>query len=136
MRRYSQADEESIRAKALVREWRSSGLLEASQAGRLESDLRVNLRRTNSFFRAVLFLFTAVIVTASLWLIMATFPLDYLSEAVVCLGGAMACVALAEFLVHRFRLYRFGVEEALATASAVSMGLAAARTAPAHVFYV
>ena len=76
MRRYSQADEEIIRAKALVREWRSSGLLEASQAGRLESDLRVNLRRTNSFFRAVLFLFTAVTVTASLWLIIATFHLD------------------------------------------------------------
>ena len=66
MRRYSEGDEERIRALRMVREWTQSRLLEPEQSARLEAELQVELRRTNPFLRAVLALFTALILSASI----------------------------------------------------------------------
>ena len=55
MRIYAQADEEKVRAEAVVREWQRSGFLDTSQAAQIANELRVDFRRTNFFLRALLF---------------------------------------------------------------------------------
>ena len=130
MRRYSQDEEERIRAQTLVREWTRSGLLDPSQGARLEAELRVDVRRTNKFLRAGLALFTVLIVGASVavrphgdWILTEATPLP-------CVSGvaALVCIGLAEVLVGRFRFYRFGVEEALAVAAVVLLGISGSGT--------
>ncbi|HYR88943.1 MAG TPA: hypothetical protein VE422_33020 [Terriglobia bacterium] len=120
MRRYEPADEERIRSQALVREWTRSGLLNPVQTGPLEEDLRVNLRRTNLFLRLVLFAFTLLIVAASLLLLIDNID----ARGAISAIAALVCFVLAEYLISRFRLYRFGVEEGFAAAAVVLAGIA------------
>src|SRR5262245_28138366 len=125
MRRYLQSDEEKVRMQALVREWQRSSLLEQSQARLMETELQVDLTRTNPFLRALLFLFTALILAASFAFVVVTLDAvslhggDDFTMAVVCFVAAPLCFGVAEFLVARFRLYRFGIEEACAVAAVV-----------------
>lgn len=109
----------------MVREWARSGLLEATQGARLEDELRVELRRTNPFLRAGLALFTALIVAASVALLITLLDLrGDVPIAAITGFAALACIGLAEYLVHEFRCYRFGVEEALAVAAVVLLSIA------------
>jgi len=127
MRIYSQADEEKVRAQAAVREWQRSGFLDTSQAAQISTELRVDFRRTNFFLRALLFLFTSIVVVASVSLVITVFDLDEkTSEATVCVIAAILCLGAAEFLIRNFRFYRFGVEEALTIAAGVLLSLATA----------
>jgi hypothetical protein len=120
MRRYSQEDEERIRAQRLVREWTRSRMLEPDQGARLEAELHVDVRRTNPFLRAALALFTAVIVAALVFLTMDVLGVrSVVATAAVAGIGAIACIGLADYLILTYRLYRFGVEEALAVAAVV-----------------
>jgi hypothetical protein len=120
MRRYSQEDEERIRAQRLVREWTRSGMLEPDRGARLEAELHVDVRRTNPFLRAALALFTAVIVAALVFLTMDVLGVrSVVATAAVAGIGAIACIGLADYLTLTYRLYRFGVEEALAVAAVV-----------------
>jgi hypothetical protein len=123
---YAAVDEEKIRTQARVREWARSGFIDEAQAGRINEDLRVDLRRTNPFLRAVLFLFTALIAGASIGLFVVTFHIDernYLGAT--CFISAAICYGLAEYVVRRFRVYRFGVEEALAICAVVLLSIGA-----------
>jgi uncharacterized membrane protein YgcG len=125
MRRYSQEEEERIRAQRLVREWTQSGLLEEPQGVRLAEELRVELRRTNPFLRAGLALFTGLIVAASVTLLITFLNLRGDVPIAATTGlAALACIGLAEYLVHEFRCYRFGVEEALAVAAVGLLSIA------------
>jgi hypothetical protein len=127
MRRYSQTVEETIRAQSLVREWRHSGLLGLTEAARLESELAVDLKRTNFFFRAVLFVFGLMITGAVAWFIAETFHLtDDPTLGMVFIGLAVACFGVAQWLVASRRLYRFGIEEALLFVAGLLLSLAAA----------
>src|SRR2546425_2235442 len=69
MRRYSREAEETVQAQDLIWEWMRSGLLEKEQIPRLSEDLQTDLRRTNNFLRLVLFLLTAIIIGASVLLL-------------------------------------------------------------------
>jgi len=122
---YATVDEEKIRTQARVREWARSGFLDEAQARRINEDLRVDLRRTNPFLRAVLFLFTVLITGASIGLFIVTFHLDDNSLRPTCFISAAICYALAEYVVRRFRVYRFGVEEALAACAVVLLSVGA-----------
>ena len=125
MRRYSQEEEEKIRAQRLVREWTQSGLLEEPQGARLAEELRVELRRTNPFLRAGLALFTGLIVAASVTLLITFLNLRGDVPIAATTGlAALTCIGLAEYLVHEFRCYRFGVEEALAVAAVGLLSIA------------
>jgi hypothetical protein len=127
MRIYAQADEEKVRAEAVVREWQRSGFLDTSQAAQIANELRVDFRRTNFFLRALLFLFTSIVVAASVSLVITVFGVDEkTAQATVCVIAATLCLGAAEFLIRNFRFYRFGVEEAVAIAAVVLLGLAAA----------
>ena len=135
MSRYSEDDETRIRAQTRVRDWTRAGLLDPPQGAQLESELRVDVRRTNVFLRVGLALFTALIVGASVLFVIVGLNLsrEIPIAAVTCMS-ALACIALAEALITRYRFYRFGVEEALAVAAVVLLGVsAAAVTASFHV---
>jgi hypothetical protein len=131
MRIYSQADEEKVRAQAAVREWQRSGFLDTSQAAQISNELRVDFRRTNFFLRAVLFLFTSIVVAAAVSLVITVLDLNQnISNATLCVIAAIACFGAVEFFIRNFRLYRFGVEEALAVAAAVLLSIATALLTP------
>ena len=127
MRRYSVSDEEQTRAQRRVREWSRAGLLDSSQTARIEAALRVDFRRTNHFLRSVLFVFTILVAAASVLLNLTIFNLnDELPVALAGFVGALCCFGLAEYLITRFGLYRFGIEEGFAAAAAALLSLATA----------
>ena len=121
---------------AHVREWQQSRFLGSDQAINLTAELQTDLKCTNSFFRLILFVFTAMIVSASLWLIAFRFEISgRTATALLSIGGAAVCFIAADFSVGRYRLYRFGVEEALATASAVLLSGGVSLIAPDEFRY-
>jgi hypothetical protein len=124
MSRYASIDEEKIRTQSSVRAWNSSGFVDEAQANRIREALRVDLRRTNLFLRVVLFVFTVLITAASIGLFVVTFDIDDAGPgALTCLVSAAICYSLAEYVVRRFRLYRFGIEEALAMSAVLLLGI-------------
>ena len=119
MRRYSAADAETLRARKLLSGWADEGLLTKEQYQRVEKETVSDLRTTNLFLRLVLFLFTLIGVGAAAALFFKVF-LSQPSEqiiGVVFLIFAALCYAAAELAVSRARLYRYGIEEALAVCS-------------------
>src|SRR5260370_28044317 len=76
-------------------------------------------RRTNIFLRLVLFFFTLIIVGAAGGLFFSVF-LSHPAEQTIgifLLIFAAICYAAAERAVSQARLYRYGIEEALAACS-------------------
>jgi hypothetical protein len=119
MRLYTASSEETLRARKLLKDWADDGLLTTDQYQRLQQETVSELRTTNLFLRLVLFLFTLICVGAAVALFFEvflarpsaqTFGIFYLIFAVVCYAAAEAAVA-------KYRLYRYGIEEALAVAS-------------------
>jgi hypothetical protein len=134
MRRYTTEDEERIRMQAHVRAWARAGLLNADQAGGLDRRLRTTLRRTNLLLRAVLGLFTALIVAASVGLSFVAFGIRTDTAIGVTFAvAAVICIALAEYLVGAVRLHAYGVEEALAAAAVVMLATSAVELTTAGV---
>ncbi|HKB09417.1 MAG TPA: hypothetical protein VKD69_02145 [Vicinamibacterales bacterium] len=129
MTRYTQEEEEQIRNQAHVRAWARAGLIQADQATALEARLRTTLRRTNGFLRAALALFTAVIVAATVLLFLVSFDIPYDPATMALAIAAAAAAVIADYLVHAFRLYRYGIEEALAAAAVVLLAIAVDRVA-------
>ena len=119
MRLYSASSEETLRARQLLTDWAGEGFLTKAQYQRLEQETVSELRVTNIFLRLVLFLFTLIIVGAAAALFFVVF-LSRPSEqttGVFLLIFAAICYAAAEVAVSQARLYRYGIEEALAFCS-------------------
>jgi hypothetical protein len=137
MRAYAREDEERVHLQAQVRAWTSARLLADAQGAALESQLRTDLRRTNVMLRAVLALFTAIITAATLGLIYVTLQVrsDAASSVLLAMGAA-GCLTAAELAVAKFRVYRFGVEEAWAAGgvllAALSASIAASLSGMSH----
>jgi hypothetical protein len=124
MRRYTDDEEERIHLQDEVREWTRSGLLDAAQGEALAAELRVDLRRTKPFLRAVLALFTALIVAAGVALFLTVFEIrGHFATGVIAALASLACLGVAELLVANYRCYRFGVEESFAVAAVVLLML-------------
>jgi hypothetical protein len=115
MKLYSAADEAAIRAAARIRAWTRSGLLTPGQGSAIESGLRPDVKRTNRYLRLALFVFGTIAVWAGVGLCLLALDIrqDWAIGWIAILAGVID-FALAAFLVVRFQLYRFGVEEALA----------------------
>jgi hypothetical protein len=125
MRIYSDDQERSVRSQRLVGEWMRSGLIDAAQREKMDAGLRIDLRRTNRFLRLTLFGFGLLIVGAFVGLLFVTFDVDDAEPAAaLSLAVAATCIVLAEFLIRRFRLYHFGIEEACAVGAAILVGAA------------
>jgi hypothetical protein len=119
MRLYSSSSEETLRTRKLLAEWAGEGFLTKEQYQRLEKETVSELRTTNIFLRLVLFLFTLIGVGAAAALFFKVF-LSYPSEqttGIFFLIFAAICYAAAEAAVSQGRLYRYGIEEALAVCS-------------------
>ena len=119
MRVYSASDEESVRARDLLKDWAGEGFLTAAQYQQMEPETVCDLRRTNIFLRIVLFLFTLLIVVAAValfFVVVFSRPAEQ-TTGVFLLIFAPASYAAAELAVSQARLYRFGIEEALAACS-------------------
>ena len=122
MRAYSRDDEERVRLQAQVREWASAGLIDAALGNALDAELRTDLRRTNSMLRGVLAFFTAIIIAAVAGFVVAFFQIRAdRSIAWWLIIAATVSIVATERLIATARLYRFGVEEALAM-MAVALG--------------
>jgi len=119
VRAYSASDEEALRARNLLKDWAGEGFLTPAQYERMEQDTVCELRRTNIFLRLVLFLFTLIIVGAAVALFYWTFMrrTGVQESGIFLLICAAICYAAAEFAVSQARLYRYGIEEALAVCS-------------------
>jgi hypothetical protein len=119
VRVYSASSEEALRARNLLKEWASEGFLSEAQYQRMEQETVCELRRTNIFLRLVLFLFTLIIVGAAVGLFFVVFlshPPAQTSGVFLLIFAAISYGA-AEFAVSQARLYRYGIEEALAVCS-------------------
>lgn len=119
MRLYSASSEETLRARKLLTEWAGEGFLSKAQYQLLEKETVSDLRTTNIFLRLVLFLFTLISVGAAAGLFFVAFlshPSEQ-TEGVFLLIFAAVCYVAAEVAVSQARLYRHGIEEALAVCS-------------------
>jgi hypothetical protein len=119
VRIYSASSEETLRARNLLKDWTGEGYLTKDQYKVLEQETVSELRTTNIFLRLVLFLFAVISVGAAAGLFFVVF-LSHPSEqtaGVVCIVFASVCYAAAEGAVSQARLYRYGIEEALAVCS-------------------
>src|SRR5579863_8018804 len=121
MRLYSASSEETLRARRLLTDWFGEGFLNKDQYELLEKETVSDLRTTNIFLRLVLFLFTLISVGAAAALFLEVFfsaPSEQ-TTGVFFLICVPVCYAATEMAVSQARLYRYGIEEALAVCSVV-----------------
>ena len=119
MRIYAESSEEILRARKLLTQWTGDGSLSKEQCQRLEQDTVSDLRITNIFLRLVLFFFTMIGVAAAVALFFTIFlsqPSQQTTGIFLLIFAAVSYTA-AEVAVAQVRLYRYGVEEALAVCS-------------------
>jgi hypothetical protein len=119
VRIYSASSEETLRARRLLADWVGEGFLTQEQYHLLEKETVPELRTTNIFLRLVLFIFTLISVGAAVALFLVVFlsrPPEQ-TDGVFFLIFAAACYAAAEAAASQARLYRYGIEEALAVCS-------------------
>lgn len=117
MRIYSASSEETLRSRKFLADWAGEGFLSKEQYQRLEKDTVNELRTTNIFLRVILFLFTLITVGAAVGLFFVISRPSEQTSGVLFLMFAVACYAAGEMAVSRFRLYRYGIEEALVACS-------------------
>jgi hypothetical protein len=117
LRLYSASSEETLRAREFLTDWASEGFLTKEQHQRLEQETVSDLRTTNIFLRLVLFVFTLISVSAAAGLFFAILGPSEQTIGVFFLIFAGVCYAAAEITVSQARLYRYGIEEALAACS-------------------
>ena len=116
---YSRDDERAIRVQRLLHDWNKSGLISDAQRDEMLPGVQVDLRRTNKFLRATLFVFAFMIVQSAAGLIAVLIDIDNrIVVGITALVAATASFAMAQWLISTYRLYRFGVEEAAAIAAA------------------
>jgi hypothetical protein len=119
VRLYRASSEENLRARKLLTDWIGEGFLTRAQYQLLEQETVSELRTTNIFLRLVLFLFTLISVGAAAGLFFVVFlsrPSEQTAGAYFLIFGAI-CYAAAEVAASQARLYRYGIEEALAVCS-------------------
>ena len=118
MRRYSDQDEERLHLLRTVKAWTRSGLVGPDQGARLEADLQVDLRRTGIMLRIGIALFTTLLVGASVALTLVSIRIEReWAIGIVAMFSGGTCFVIADWLVREFKLYRYGVEEALVISS-------------------
>jgi hypothetical protein len=119
VRIYTESSEETLRARKLLKEWASDGSISKEQCQQLEQETISDLRVTNIFLRLVLFFFTILCVAAAGALFFEVFlsrPAEQ-TTGIFLLIFAVVSYAAAEIAVTQARLYRYGIEEALAACS-------------------
>jgi hypothetical protein len=122
---YPREDERAIRVQRMVDDWTTSGLLQPDQRERMMADLHVDYRRTNKFLRITLFLFGFLIINALVGLLAVMSDLRE-GFGFVLMFTAVGAFFLAQWLIERYRFYRFGIEEAVAVSAVTFFGFGCA----------
>jgi hypothetical protein len=119
VRAYTEASEETLRARKLLKEWAEDGDITQEQYERLAPETVSDLRTMNIFLRLVLFVFTLVGIGAAVALFFTMFLSQAAeqTDAIFALIFAVVFYVAAEILVAQARLYRYGIEEALVVCS-------------------
>jgi len=130
VRIYTESREETLRARKFLTEWTEDGDLSKEQYRRLEQDTVSDLRTTNIFLRLVLFFFTMIVIAGAAALFFTIFlsrPSQQTTGIFLLIFTAVSYTA-AEVAVNQARLYRYGIDEALAVCSVaflcIGLGLA------------
>jgi hypothetical protein len=131
---YSASSEETLRTRKLLADWAGEDFLSKPQYQLLEQETVSELRTTNIFLRLVLFLFTLISAAAAAALCSVVLRPSAQAAGVFCLVFAALCYAAAEVAVSQARLYRYGIEEALAVCSVgfLCLGMQAAFFSYSH----
>jgi hypothetical protein len=119
VRIYTESSEETLRARKFLTQWTGDGDLSKEQYQRLEQGTVSDLRTTNIFLRLVLLFFTMIGVAAAVALFFTIFlsrPSQQ-TTGIFLLTFAAVSYAAAEVAATQARLYRYGIEEALAVCS-------------------
>lgn len=137
MRHYAVEDEVRLRLGRDLHDWRKAGLLTPDEETDLRADVATDLRRAGLMLRLGLAAFTVIAGAAAVGLVFLV--TDMRSEVAVSIAAALlgaVAFGAATGVVRRFRLYRYGVEEALALGAVAlwgfSAGLLAAETFKAN----
>ncbi len=117
MRAYSESDEEASRAHDLLKDWAGEGYITAEQRQLMERETVCKLRRTNIFLRLVSFVFTLLVVAATVGLAVFLRNTTAIETSAYLLLFAVICYGAFELAISQASLYRFGIEEALAVSS-------------------
>ena len=126
MRHYAVEDEVRLALGRDLQDWRQAGLLTAEEETDLRADVATDLRRAGIMLRLGLAAFTVLAGAAAVGLVFLM--TDMRSEVAVSITAALlgaAAFGAATAFVNRFRLYRYGVEEALALGAVALWGFAA-----------
>jgi len=126
MRRYAVEDEVRLGLGRDLRDWRKAGLLSPDQEQALRADVATDLRRAGIMLRLGLAAFTAIAGAAAIGLVFLVTNMR--SELAVSITAAVlgaAAFSASTAFVGRFRLYRYGVEEALALGAVGLWGFSA-----------
>lgn len=133
MRHYTVEDEVRLGLGRDLADWRKAGLVTADQEPALRADVATDLRRAGLMLRLGLAAFTVIAGGGAIGLVFLVTDLS--SELAVSITAAVlgaAAFGASTAIVGRFRLYRYGVEEALALGAVglwgLSAGLLAAET--------
>ncbi len=118
---YPREDERAIRQQRMLEDWAGSNLIDPSQRERMQADLAVDYRRTNRFLRITLFLFGALIINAVIGLVAVMLDARE-GFGIFLLLAAAGVFVLAQSVIGRYRLYRFGIEEAIALSAVPFFG--------------
>jgi hypothetical protein len=119
VRIYTESNEEILRARKFLTQWTGDGSLSKEHYQRLEQETVSDLRTTNIFLRLVLFFFTIVAAAAAVALFFTIFlsrPSQQTTGIFLLIFAAVSYSA-AEVAIAQARLYRYGIEEALAVCS-------------------
>jgi hypothetical protein len=126
MKKYGVQEEQAIRTELLVREWSRSKLLNPLQQKAIQETLKIDVRRTNGLLRLILFVFSLLIIVASLLFVGSTLEIRDRTTMALFYGLAGSlCFFLADRLIGGWRLYRHGIEEAAACCSVILLAVAA-----------
>ncbi|MBV9573115.1 MAG: hypothetical protein JOY93_03605 [Acidobacteriales bacterium] len=119
MRAYNTSSEETLRARKLLKDWASDGLITKAQYQVLEKETASDLRTTNEFLHFILFFFALISVTAAGELFLTVFSpqASQQTRGIFFVIFAAFCYTATEVAVARLRLYHYGVEEAFAVCS-------------------
>ena len=126
MRHYAVEDEIRLGLGRDLRDWRKAGLLTEDQEQALRADVTTDLKRAGIMLRLGLAGFTAIAGAAAIGLVFLVTNMR--SEVAVSITAAVlgaAAFGASIAFVGRFRLYRHGVEEALALGAVGLWGFSA-----------
>jgi hypothetical protein len=119
---YTSEQEENICTRKNARTWQRSGLISEEQLCLMEAGTEPYVNQTNLFFRLIFFLFTLLCATAVtaflIWLMNE--PSDTVAMSILILFS-IPFYLLAEYVIKKYSFYRYGIEEALALTSIVSL---------------